>query len=151
MTDSARIRQLEQERDAAIRERDEALRVRDPLGHECARCKRMLPASHYQDRIVCNGCNGKAAEERDAAVAACAAMRDVLERAGKVLVGPDDLLDDIDAALSTAPGARLLEERRLLRAFVAAWDTKRTKHEHEVHAARDAILRFDEGGEGEAT
>ena len=178
--DSARLRQLEQERDAAIAVLNDIGKVLcDGLGEGFGPRSALEYATFIREgRRVEREVRDHVSKERDDAVAACAAKNAALfellqqghphrgscctfDSSGPVVTADSCCCEPHEkrarAALSTAPGARLLEERRhkaerekLLDAFVAAWDTKRAKHEHEVHAARDALLRFDEGGEGEA-
>lgn len=173
-SDAARLRELEAERDAAIRERDEA---RQEAAEARLHADRMTKVDDVADRLlgVARTIGDQVIQERDAAVAACAVKDEALQvarpyvakRASHRLTPSGKNLALIDVALSTAPGARLLEEvrrktdrERLLDAVVAAWDRAQqgadTKHGFDswqleverrgvaLRDAREALRRFDE-------
>lgn len=189
-TDSARLRQLEQERDAwqtraicaETNLQDAMFRIAD-VDTEVTKRVEAFVTEHERQCKASQEALEKTEKERDAAVAACAELRMHLERClgngedtglyAMALIamreegwGPEEteaidranqIHNDAQNALATDVGARLLEERRLLRAFVELWDRWANSYmsdcpsaEIEAHRlasklAREALRRFDEG------
>jgi hypothetical protein len=159
MTDpTARIRQLEQERDAAVRERDELQAAHDLRGG-------LLAGAH---QVIAD-----LQAERDEAVAACAAATEVVVRIRALFDRVADSYERSGAIMrvldSTPVGAigvdtpravaRLLEERRLLREVIPharqfresamlanACDSLYEEVIGPLDTALAELRRFDEGG-----